>query len=96
MKTYLLQEKELRELNKSSEGWKIFNNHIEKDFIFEDFVEAFSFMTKVAMICEKYNHHPEWINNYSKVNIKLTTHDLGGLTNLDQKIATEINNFIKN
>ena len=68
MKTYLLQEKELRELNKSAEGWKIFNNHIEKDFIFEDFVEAFSFMTKVAMICEKYNHHPEWINTYSKVN----------------------------
>ena len=95
MKTYLLQEKELRELNKSAEGWKIFNNYIEKDFIFKDFVDAFSFMTKVAMICEKYNHHPEWINTYSKVNIKLTTHDLGGLTNLDQEIATQINNVIK-
>ena len=95
MKTYLLQEKELRELNKSAEGWKIFNNYIEKDFIFKDFVDAFSFMTKVAMICEKYNHHPEWLNTYSKVNIKLTTHDLGGLTNLDQEIATQINNVIK-
>ena len=96
MKTYLLQEKELRELNKSAEGWKIFKNYIEKDFIFKDFVDAFSFMTKVAMISEKYNHHPEWTNTYAKVNIKLTTHDLGGLTNLDQEIANQINNVMKN
>ena len=58
---------------------------------FADFIEAFSFMTKVALLCEKYNHHPNWDNVYSKVIIKLSTHDLGGITNLDQTLASEIN-----
>ena len=48
-------------------------------------------MTKIALICEKYNHHPNWENVYAKVKIKLSTHDLGGITNLDQTIASEIN-----
>ena len=54
-----------------------------------------NFMTKVALICEKHNHHPDWGNVYSKVSIKLTTHDLGGISNLDQLIATEINNLFE-
>ena len=45
----------------------------------------------VALLCEKYNHHPNWENVYSKVIIKLSTHDLGGITNLDQTLASEIN-----
>ena len=48
-------------------------------------------MTKIALICEKYNHHPNWENVYSKVVIKLSTHDLGGISNLDEKLASEIN-----
>jgi len=48
-------------------------------------------MTKVALICEKYNHLPNWENVYAKVIIKLNTHDLGGITNLDQTLASEIN-----
>ena len=48
-------------------------------------------MTMVALICEKYNHHPNWENIYSKVIIRLNTHDLGGITNLDQTLAFEIN-----
>ena len=48
-------------------------------------------MTKVALICEKYNHHPNWENVYARVIIKLNTHDLGGITNLDQTLASEIN-----
>ena len=48
-------------------------------------------MTKIALICEKYNHHPYWENTYSKVIIRLNTHDLGGITNLDQTLASEIN-----
>ena len=96
MNTYLLHKEELKELSAKIEGWKILDICIERDFIFKDFVEAFSFMTKVALICEKYNHHPDWGNTYSKVTIKLTSHDLGGISNLDQKIATEINNLISN
>ena len=96
MNPYLLKEEEIKELSAKIEGWEITNHYLQKNFIFKDFIEAFSFMTKVALLCEKYNHHPEWQNTYSKVNIKLTTHDLGGLTNLDEKIAIEINNLVRN
>ena len=65
--------------------------YIKREFNFDNFIEAFSFMTKIALICEKYNHHPNWENVYSKVKIRLNTHDLGGITNLDQTLASEIN-----
>ena len=96
MKPYILQNKELKELAATIPGWKIISNHIEREFNFRDFIEAFSFMTKIALICEKYNHHPNWENVYSKVIIKLTTHDLGGISNLDQTIALEINSIYDN
>ena len=91
MKPYLLQENELKKLIVKIPGWEIKSEHIEKEFNFLNFIEAFSFMTKVALICEKYNHHPNWENVYSKVIVKLSTHDLGGITNLDETIASEIN-----
>ncbi len=91
MKPYLLEKKELKELAVKLPGWKISNQKIEKKFSFNNFIEAFSFMTQVALLCEKYNHHPNWDNVYSLVNIQLTTHDLGGISNLDQIIASEIN-----
>ena len=67
------------------------SEYLKREFDFQNFIEAFSFMTKIALICEKYNHHPNWKNVYSKVIIKLSTHDLGGITNLDEKLASEIN-----
>ena len=91
MKPYLLQNGELKELIAKIPRWNIKDKYIEREFNFANFIEAFSFMTKVALICEKYNHHPNWENVYSKVIIKLSTHDLGGITNLDQTIAYEIN-----
>ena len=96
MKPYLLQKNELRELVTKIPGWEIKDGHIEKEFNFGNFIEAFSFMTKIALICEKHNHHPNWENVYSIVIIKLSTHDLGGITNLDEIIATEINNIFEN
>ena len=93
MKPYLLTNEELQELVAKIPGWVIMSNHIEREFNFKNFVEAFSFMTKIALICEKHGHHPNWENVYSKVIIKLTSHDLGGVTNLDQSIASEINNI---
>ncbi|ABM71764.1 4a-hydroxytetrahydrobiopterin dehydratase (PCD) [Prochlorococcus marinus str. MIT 9515] len=95
MKPHLLQNEELKELIAKIPGWEIISNHLEREFNFGDFIEAFSFMTKIALICEKYNHHPNWENVYSKVIIKLSTHDLGGITNLDQKIASEINEIFE-
>ena len=96
MKPYLLQNEELNELIAKIPGWVIISNHIEREFIFDNFIEAFSFMTKIALICEKHNHHPNWENVYSKIKIKLSTHDLGGITNLDQTIASEINDLLEN
>ena len=96
MKPYLLQKEEIKELGAKIPKWIIKSSFIERDFTFTNFIEAFSFMTKVALICEKHNHHPNWENVYSKVSIKLTSHDLGGISNLDQLIASEINNLIEN
>ena len=96
MNPYLLQNDELTGLVAKLPGWKVMSNHIEREFNFGNFIEAFSFMTRIAFICEKYNHHPNWENVYSKVIIKLSTHDLGGITNLDQTIAKEINHIFKN
>ena len=95
MKPYLLEHRELKELTAIIPGWEINSNYLKREFNFANFIEAFSFMTKIALICEKYNHHPNWENVYSKVSIKLSTHDLGGITNLDQTIASEINNVFK-
>jgi 4a-hydroxytetrahydrobiopterin dehydratase len=60
---------------------------IEKSFIFKDFNAAFGFMTRAAMKAETLNHHPEWSNVYRTVHVVLTTHDAGGLTDLDFKLA---------
>ena len=91
MKPFLLQDEELSELVAKIPNWEVKSKQIEREFNFANFIEAFSFMTKVALICEKYNHHPNWENVYSKVIIRLITHDLGGITNLDQTLASEIN-----
>tara|TARA_Y100001970_G_scaffold200773_1_gene244242 strand:- start:14256 stop:14546 length:291 start_codon:yes stop_codon:yes gene_type:complete len=93
MQPYLLTDEELKELGPKIPQWDISEKHIKRDFIFKDFIEAFSFITRVALLCEKYNHHPNWENVYSKVTIRLTTHDIGGISNLDQLMASEINNL---
>ena len=94
MKPYLLQEEEIKELSAKIPGWEIHQKYIERKIIFKNFVDAFSFMTKVALLSEKYNHHPNWENVYSQVKIKLNTHDLGGISNLDHILASEINNLL--
>ncbi len=73
-------------------GWaKSQGEHaIEKTYRFKNFVEAFGFMTKVALLAEKLDHHPEWSNVYRTVSIALTTHDSKGVTALDVALATQI------
>ncbi len=86
-----LTDKEIEsEVNKMP-GWKVVNGKLSKSFEFKDFIEAFSFMTIVAMHAEKMNHHPEWFNVYNRVNIDLVTHDLNGISNYDMKLANAIN-----
>lgn len=71
--------------------WAIVDQKLTRTFQFADFVEAFGFMTKVAIIAERMNHHPEWSNIYRTVNIQLTTHEAGGITGKDMELATRIN-----
>ncbi|ARM90366.1 pterin-4-alpha-carbinolamine dehydratase protein [Rhizobium sp. CIAT894] len=70
-------------------GWTLNDaaSSISKTFKFSNFIEAFGFMTEAAITAEKLNHHPEWFNVYSKVEVTLNTHDAGGLTELDFKLA---------
>ncbi len=63
---------------------------IRRDLKFKTFSEAFAFMTRVALLAEKVDHHPEWLNVYNKVSITLSTHDAGGLTEKDLKLAAAI------
>ena len=68
---------------------------IKKTFKFKDFNAAFSFMTRVALLAEKMDHHPEWFNVYNRVDVKLNTHDAGGLTALDFKMAGKMDEYAK-
>jgi 4a-hydroxytetrahydrobiopterin dehydratase len=71
-------------------GWKYNDNEIGKDYTFSDFVAAFAFLTKVALLSERAGHHPDWSGGYNKVSIRLTTHDKGGVTEKDFNLAGEI------
>lgn len=71
--------------------WKETNNKLAASFEFENFTEAFAFMTEVAFAAERHNHHPNWSNVWNKVDIELTTHDAGNIvTEKDQKLAEDI------
>ena len=81
------------------EGWEKTNDGREgfvKLFKFYDFKQAFSFMTSIAMKAEQINHHPEWENVYNKVTITLTTHDVGGVSELDYNMAIFAEKCFKN
>ena len=76
--------------------WTEKENALYASLKFNDFVEAFGFMTSVAIVAEKMNHHPEWSNVYNTVNIKLTTHDAGNtVTDKDRKLADAITQLYK-
>ena len=77
--------------------WKIVDNRnaISKKFKFKSFIQAFSWMTSVAIIAEKMDHHPEWANVYNTVEVTLTTHSAGGLTKLDLALARKMDLYSK-
>ena len=76
-------------------GWSLDEERdaITKSFKFEDFVAAFGWMTQAAIWAERWNHHPEWSNVYNTVKITLTTHDAGGLSALDAKLARKLDSL---
>ena len=70
--------------------WTLNGDGIDRRYVFADFIQAFGFMARVALLAEKADHHPEWTNVYNKVDIRLTTHDAGGLSTRDFALARAI------
>jgi len=84
-------EARLEALNSTGADWESRGDRITRNFSFPDFVTAFGFMAEIALIAERMNHHPDWFNVYGTVKVELSTHDAGGLTELDFELARAMN-----
>lgn len=93
MKSLTISELEAK-MNSINKNWSVNGNFIQRKFLFDDFIQAFSFMTSVSLLAEKHNHHPNWENVYNEVIINLSTHDAGGLTEKDFILASKIDQLI--
>jgi len=82
-----LSEQELRSSVEEISGWAVEKGKLHREYKFADFAHAIGFMTTAALFIEKMNHHPEWFNVYNRVVVDLTTHDAGGVTERDLKLA---------
>ena len=89
-----LSESIIEEKLKNLPGWSVKNDKLHKEFQFNDFNQAFGFMTRAAMEIEKMNHHPEWFNVYNRILVELTSHDAGGITDNDVNLARILNSLI--
>jgi 4a-hydroxytetrahydrobiopterin dehydratase len=89
----LLSLQEREDLRNTLTHWELSDDRLRRQWQFKDFSEAFAFMTRVAMLAETKQHHPNWSNVYNRVTIELTTHDLGGLSDLDAELARSIDDL---
>lgn len=89
-----LTPEQIQDLASELPAWSLQNGKLQRELRFADFVEAFAFMTKVALIAEAMGHHPEWGNVWNRLTIALTTHDTGGLSNLDREMARRIDGLL--
>src|SRR4030088_3406799 len=85
-----LSDAEIAALLPKAKGWSVVNGKLHKEFALKDFVAAFGNMTRVALVAEAMNHHPEWFNVWNKVVIDLNTHSVKGISNLDFELAFKI------
>jgi 4a-hydroxytetrahydrobiopterin dehydratase len=76
------------------EGWTVVDGKLHREIEFHNFVEAFGFMSMIALLAEKADHHPDWSNSYNKVVIDLMSHDTGEITDRDRDMAEAINNAL--
>ena len=91
MRQKSFKEQEVKKIIKSQlSSWSFENNSIKRDYEFKTFVQAFSFMTSVALEAEKLDHHPDWSNSYNKVKVVLTNHEANGVTQVDIDLAKTI------
>ena len=89
-----LTEIEIQKALLSLEGWKYEKDGIMKKFVFANFKDALATMNRIGEVAEEMNHHPEWFNVYNKLNIRLSTHDKGGITQLDIDLAKAIEEIV--
>jgi len=88
-----LTDEEIKKRIRDLPGWSVHDEKLTREFHFANFVDAFGFMTRAAIVAEKSNHHPEWFNVYNKVTVQLTTHDAGGITAKDFDLAATMDEF---
>ena len=89
----VLGPSEIGEALSSLDGWEVRDGKLHREFTFANFVEAFGFMAKAALVAERANHHPEWFNVYRTVRVDLTTHESGGITERDTALARAMNDL---
>ncbi len=86
-------DSEIQDFVGTYSDWSIVDDKLHREYVFKNFVEAFGFMTQVALIAESANHHPEWFNVYKKIIVDLTTHEAGGITNQDFRLAKNMDDI---
>jgi 4a-hydroxytetrahydrobiopterin dehydratase len=89
-----LSDQEIQTHLQTLNTWQIQDAKLHKTYTFKNFIEAFGFMTKAALVAEKMNHHPEWSNVYKVVTVNLMTHDVGGISELDIELAKKLDGLI--
>lgn len=90
-----IQLKNINQQLDVQQQWQVVEGKLIKTFKFKSFIRAFGWMSQIAIWAEKLNHHPEWFNVYNKVEVQLTTHDVGGISELDFKLAEKMELFLK-
>ncbi|MDH3292783.1 MAG: 4a-hydroxytetrahydrobiopterin dehydratase [Acidimicrobiia bacterium] len=91
--TTALSDDEQQERLGDVPGWVVEDGKLARTFTFASFVAAFGFMTSAAIVSEKMNHHPEWSNVYNRVSVRLNTHDVGGISELDFELAAKMSDL---
>jgi 4a-hydroxytetrahydrobiopterin dehydratase len=94
MKPEKLSEKQIADELEKLPGWKMKGGNLHHTFEFADFNEAFGFMTRAALVAESMGHHPDWTNVWNKVDVNLSTHSIGGISNLDFQLAGKMQKLV--
>lgn len=93
MRNKPLSQQEIAERAAALENWRVDDDRLRRTFRFDSFVAAFGWMAKVALIAEKLDHHPDWKNVYNRVDVELFSHDIGGLSENDFRLAAEMSHL---
>ncbi len=94
MATGKASDQEIERFITAHDSWSVEGGKLYREFVFRDFCEAFGFMTAVALVAERSNHHPDWRNVYKRVTVQLTTHEAGGITQRDFDLAEQMDKIV--